>query len=190
MAVAAELFARTGFRGTGMTEIAARVGITEPGLLYHFRNKEGLLRAVIEWRDARSLEFAREVGALGGLRTIREMPAFAHRNHEEAGLTRLFAVLLAENLDPGAPAHETFVRRYREMRRLVTESLQVGQERGEIRPEVDPRLKAVEILATLDGISTQWLLDPESVDLVESIEAYAKSLEHDLAPHPATSPAV
>lgn len=181
MAVAAELFARGGFRGTGMTEIAELVGITEPGLLYHFRNKEGLLRAVIEWRDHRSQEFARDVASLGGLSTIREMPAFAHRNQEEPGLTRLFAVLLAENLDAGAPAHDFFVRRYREMRDLVAGSILVGQERGEIHPEVDPRLKAVEILATLDGISTQWLLDPASVDLVESIEAYARTLERDLA---------
>ncbi|MFI6298959.1 TetR/AcrR family transcriptional regulator [Nonomuraea sp. NPDC050790] len=179
-AVAAELFARTGFRGTGMTEIAQRVGITEPGLLYHFRNKEGLLRAVIEWRDGRSLDFAREAAARGGLDTIRAMPAFARRNQEERGLTKLFAVLVAENLEPGAPAHDYFRERYRLMRALVAGALRTGQERGEIRADLDPEGKAAEILATLDGLATQWLLDPEQIDLAERIEAYARTLERDL----------
>ncbi|MGW5681693.1 TetR/AcrR family transcriptional regulator [Nonomuraea sp. NPDC003754] len=179
--IAAEMFARRGFRGTGMTEIAARVGITEPGLLYHFRNKEGLLRAVIEWRDSRSMDYARQVTALGGLATVREMPAYAHRNSAERGLTKLFAVLLAENLDEGDPAHAFFRDRYREMRALLADALAVGQERGEIRADVVPARKAAEILATLDGLATQWLLDPDEVDLVDAIESYARSLERDLA---------
>ncbi|GCD96524.1 TetR/AcrR family transcriptional regulator [Embleya hyalina] len=184
VAAASELFARAGFRGTGMAEVAQRVGITEPGLLYHFGSKEGLLRAVVEHRDLRSQAFARDIAAVGGLQALREMPAFAHRNREQPGLAKLFAVLLAENLDPGDPEHDFFVRRYREMRAVVAGMIREGQRGGEMRADVSPELKAIEILAALDGIASQWLLDPEEVDLVISIEEYARTLIRDLATDP------
>jgi AcrR family transcriptional regulator len=182
--VARALFARSGYRGTGMTEVAAQVGITEPGLLYHFGTKEGLLRAVVERRDELSQSFARELAALGGLAAIREMPALAHRNSQQPDLIKLFAVLLAENLDPESPAHDFFVTRYRNLRASITDLIRTGQQRGEIRAEVDPHLKAIEILGTLDGIASQWLLDPEVVDFVSCIESYGRTLERDLAAEP------
>ncbi|MFI6984389.1 TetR/AcrR family transcriptional regulator [Embleya sp. NPDC050154] len=181
VAAASELFARAGFRGTGMTEVAQRVGITEPGLLYHFGSKQGLLRAVVEHRDLQSQAFARDIAEVGGLQALREMPAFAHRNRDQPGLAKLFAVLLAENLDPGDPEHDFFVRRYRDMRTVVAGMIRDGQHGGEMRPDVDPQLKAIEILATLDGIASQWLLDPEMVDLVVCIEEYSRTLIRDLA---------
>src|SRR5205809_169296 len=61
IAAASALFARHGYRGTGLAEIAARVGITQAGVLYHFGSKDGLLRAVIEHRDANSELFAMEL---------------------------------------------------------------------------------------------------------------------------------
>jgi AcrR family transcriptional regulator len=179
--VASALFARSGFRGTGITQVADQVGITEPGLLYHFGSKEGLLQAVIQHRDELSQAFARDLASVGGLAAVREMPALARRNQEQPGLVKLFAVLLAENLEPTDPAHDFFVARYRNLRAMIAEIIRVGQQRGEIRAEVDPQLKAVEIMATIDGITSQWLLDPEMVDLVTSIESYALTLAGDLA---------
>lgn len=179
--VASELFARSGFRGTGITQIADQVGITEPGLLYHFGSKEGLLRAVIERRDELSQSFARELALLGGLAAVHELPALAYRNREQPGLVRLFAVLLAENLDPADPAHDFFVRRYRELRAAIAEMVRTGQQRGEVRADIDPDVKAVEIMAAIDGITNQWLLDPDQVDLVVCIESYARTLSRDLS---------
>lgn len=179
--VASELFARSGFRGTGITQIADQVGITEPGLLYHFGSKEGLLRAVIEHRDELSQSFARELALLGGLAAVRELPALAYRNREQPGLVRLFSVLLAENLDPADPEHDFFVYRYRELRAAIAQMVRTGQRRGEVRTDIDPDIKAVEIMAAIDGITNQWLLDPDQVDLVVCIESYAHTLSRDLS---------
>lgn len=60
----------------------------------------------------------------------------------------------------------------------------VDQQGGEIRADVDPALKAVEILGALDGMASQWLLDPEAIDFVACIEAYVATLERDLAAPP------
>jgi AcrR family transcriptional regulator len=48
MDVAEGLFARRGYDGTPLREIAAAAGLKEPALYNHFRNKEDLYRAVLE----------------------------------------------------------------------------------------------------------------------------------------------
>ncbi|TLS37249.1 TetR/AcrR family transcriptional regulator [Pseudalkalibacillus caeni] len=47
-AVSLSLFARKGFEGTSLAEIASRVGIKKPSLYAHFKNKEDIFLAVID----------------------------------------------------------------------------------------------------------------------------------------------
>ena len=178
---AGEMFARGGFRGTSLADVAARAGITEPGLLHHFGSKAGLLLAVIERRDLDSEAFALELLGMEPSGRLRALPEFARRNKQRAGLAKLFTVLVAESLEPGSPGHEHFVERYRAMRAIVADNIRSAQADGVARPDLDPEAKAAEILATLDGLQTQWLLDPDAVDIVATVESYARTLEHDLA---------
>jgi AcrR family transcriptional regulator len=181
VAAAADLFAAKGYRGTGLAEIASRVGITQAGVLYHFKTKAAVLRAVIEKRDIDSEAFALELLAIDVREVLDEMATFALRNRERAELAKLFAVLVAENLEDDAPAHEHFVGRYRALRAIIASIIRKGQQQGHTRREVDPELKAAEIIATLDGLQTQWLLDPDQVDIVTSVAAYARTLRQDLS---------
>ena len=178
--MAAEMFARDGFRGTSLPAVAARAGISEPGLLHHFGSKAGLLLAVIERRDLDSEAFAMELLGMEPSGRLRAMPEFARRNKERAGLAKLFTVLVAESLEPGAPGHRHFVERYRAMRAIVADSIRSAQAAGLARQDIDPPAKAAEIIATLDGLQTQWLLDPDTIDIVSGVESYARTLEHDL----------
>lgn len=45
---AADLFAERGFGGTNLADVAAALGMSRPGLYYHFASKEKLLEALIE----------------------------------------------------------------------------------------------------------------------------------------------
>lgn len=46
--VAAELFAERGFGGTNLRDVADALGISRPGLYYHFPSKEKILEALVE----------------------------------------------------------------------------------------------------------------------------------------------
>ncbi|WP_433566660.1 TetR/AcrR family transcriptional regulator [Nocardia sp. CA-151230] len=173
---AAILFAERGYRDTSLADVAMRVGVTQQALLYYFGSKVGLLHAVIDARDDESLRFAEELAALGGVRALDKLPDFARRNIADPNLARLFAVLLAENLNPGDLAHDHFVQRYRNLRTVVAALVEQGQRTGDFSPTIDPTLKAIEIVAFIEGVNTQWLLDPDSIDL----QAVTDSFTHDL----------
>lgn len=50
--VALGLFASKGIEGTGLREIAERIGVSQPALYHYFPSKEALVDAVVDWRRA------------------------------------------------------------------------------------------------------------------------------------------
>jgi AcrR family transcriptional regulator len=70
--VALHLFATQGIEGTGLREIAKRIGVSQPALYHYFASKEALVDAVLDWRkvDAhqRQEEIARRLTQVKGLR--------------------------------------------------------------------------------------------------------------------------
>lgn len=178
---AAEMFATAGYRGTGLAGIAAQVGVTQAGLLHHFRTKEHLLEAVIRYRSERDAPFIKEIVGEGGLDMLDRLPLLAEHNKAQAGLAQLFTVLVAENLLPEHPEHDYFVERYRALADSIVAALQPGQDRGDIRKDVNLQAVARRIIAGLDGLQSQWLLDPDAVDLVEAYKELGASLKEELA---------
>ena len=63
LAVAEELFAQQGFAATSISEIAASVGISSPGVYKHFRNKLAIYEAVCGQLFAPLAEATRELDA-------------------------------------------------------------------------------------------------------------------------------
>src|SRR5262245_20353183 len=89
-AAAVRLFARYGFEGTSVQDIADELGMSKQALLYHFSSKEGLRRAALEelvavWRSVLPKllggmmdENARFEDALGEVLALhRAEPAYA-----------------------------------------------------------------------------------------------------------------
>ena len=91
-------------------------------------------------------------------------------------------MLVSENLDEGQPLHDYFVGRYRRLRGSIADALRRGQAAGDIRADLDAGALAARIVATLEGLETQWLLDPAEVDLQESFAEFAAALRSEVAP--------
>jgi AcrR family transcriptional regulator len=180
LAVAQRLLTRNGGRGTTLGQIAQAAGVTPAGLLHHFESKEQLLHAVLDARDADDEANANLAGDI-----IAELERVTERFRRAPHLIGMFSVLLMENLDPDAPLHGRFLRRYRAAVDTVAEGIRRGQRAGRYRTDLDPAVKAMEILAFLNGIETTWLLDP-SIPLTEVFREYTSSLARQLSP-PGTS---
>jgi len=173
--VAGELFADRGYRGTSLTQIAQRAGLTDAGLLHHFPSKQSLLLAVLERRDeADGAEVRR---AVGDTRTpIEALVELCRRNAETPQLVQLFTVMAAESLDERHPGHQAFVERYRARRRGTAQLLADAQRAGLVDPGLDPDRLAAQVLAMFDGLQLQWLRDPDAVDMVGLLDEFLARL--------------
>lgn len=176
LSVAQRFLARNGWRNTSLAQIARAAGLTPAGLLHHFESKNQLLHAVLDARDAD--DDARVDRTGDPIEQIRKLPK---RFAESPDLVGMYAVLLIENLEPDAPLHDRLLGRYRAALDTLEAGIRRGQRAGRYRTDVDPAVKAVEIVAFLNGMETSWLLD-RSLPLAKIFEDYIQSLEQQLMP--------
>jgi len=176
IAVAQQLLVRNGWRSTTLEQIARGAGISPAGLLHHFESKEQLLYAVLDDRDLSDDVHADVYGDLP-----EQVERVAERFVRSPDQIGMFAILLVENLDPGAVVRGRLLGRYRSAVGLVTDNIVRGQREGRYRADLDPSVKAREILAFITGMEMSWLLDP-SIPLVEIFRGYAGCLARELAP--------
>jgi len=177
---AIDLYAERGFRGTGLMAIGERAGVAHATVLYHFGSSHDLLMAVLAERDRLFQEATRDDWVEPGLGALRHLPEVARFHVAEPKLGKLFAVLQAENLDPGHDANEYFRTRRREIRDLLRAQLGRAVEQGEVRADIDIDITADHILSFTTGAQIQYFLAPDDVDLVALYESFTATLIRDL----------
>jgi len=173
--VAERLLARNGWRNTSLAQIAREAGVSPAGLLHHFESKEALLDAVLDARDDDDNAHANLSGDLA-----HEIGRVAERFVRAPELVGTFTVLLIENIAPDAPLHDRLLGRQRMATNIVADIIRTGQNEGRYRTDIDAAVKAVEILAFINGMETAWLLDP-SIPLVAVFKGYGDCLARDFA---------
>ncbi|MFJ3407113.1 TetR/AcrR family transcriptional regulator [Promicromonospora sp. NPDC090134] len=157
---ATRLVAHNGSRGTNLAEIAAEAGVSQSGLLYHYSSKEALLNAVLDRRDEAEDEVLwHDTDAGLGILDVIANNVTRWASHSHA--VGMHTVLVVENLGDDGALHPRLAGRYHVTVDRVGSVLAAAQDRGEIRADVDTRLKAIEIIAFINGLETAWLLDPE-----------------------------
>jgi len=172
---AIKVFSEAGFHGGSLREIAARVGLSQPGLLHHFANKEALLEAVLTHRDDQARD---RMGAElpTGLALIEALIDLTAYNATTPGLVALFAVLSGEATALDHPGHQYFRQRYASVRELTEAAVAEAQANGDLRPELDPVEVTRTLIALLDGLQIQWLYEDGGFDMTVPLRAYVRTL--------------
>lgn len=154
---ALEVIAERGYRGASLSAVAERVGLTQQGLLHHFPTKEALLVAVLKERD--------QWDAVPNTQwRVDLLTSLVEYNAMRPGIIQTFSALLGESVTEGHPAREFFTQRYAAVRASMASVLRA--EYGERLPNgLSPERAAPLLVAVMDGLQYQWLLDPESVDM-------------------------
>ncbi|MFE9702249.1 TetR/AcrR family transcriptional regulator [Streptomyces sp. NPDC005930] len=176
---ATELFARSGYHPVSLREIAAHAGMTHAGLLHHFPGKEQLLLEVLWRRDRQDAgllfpglldgDAAGPADAASPQERLRRLVGFVDRNSRTRGLVALYAKLSAEASDPDHPARDYFVRRYRLLREQIAGLLAELFEQSPPPQPADPRTVAQQLLAMMDGMQIQWLLEPDAAPMEQRV---------------------
>ena len=163
--VAVRYIARNWARGTSLADIAAEAGVSQTGLLYHFGSKEALLNAVLDRHLAFTEEWLWGDGPDPGIKIVdiiaRHMVSWPSQHDDKVySLLGMNTVVLGENVSPETDLHPRLVEGYRTTIERVSATLRSAQERGEMRDDLDPQLKAMEIIAFCYGLEAAWLVNP------------------------------
>jgi len=162
------VFGQRGYNKGGLVEVAEQAGMTHAGVLHHFGSKEALLIAMLQYRDGE------EAAGVPG-RAQTEGPAFLGHlldtvadNAARPGVVQTYTVLSAESVTEGHPAQTYFRTRLALLRDKIAEVL--AEVTGREADDIDVRDDASALIALMDGLQVQWLLDPDAVDMPRIVE--------------------
>jgi AcrR family transcriptional regulator len=168
-----EVFADVGFEGASLRAVGEAIGVSHAALRRYFPTREELFLEVLREKDRQALAEARERGG-PGLRLAESLEDYASK---VPGLMALRTTMVARALEVGNEHSRDFFReRYASLRQEAIDAL-VAHGSAVVRDDVPLEAAAALVIATLDGLTTQWLLDPE-LDIRASMEL----LERLLAP--------
>jgi AcrR family transcriptional regulator len=175
LSAALQIFTERGYRDGSIAAVAERVGLTEQDLLEMFPGRDGLLTEVMQLRD--ELVTRAFTGFSG---TLSDLEAVVSWNSTRAGLVQSFTVLAAKSLTDGHPGRDFFVSRYGALRAALAS--QARRELGDPGPAgLTAEQAGTLLVALMDGLQLQWLLDPESVDMTELVRVFTQLLRTKLA---------
>ncbi len=171
---AAKSFGVYGFRGATLSSIAKAVDLTEPGLLHYFPSKVHLLRSVLEYRDQQDEEKYKAILDRDSSVLFDSLQDLVARNEKISGLVQLFTVLVGESIRKDHPSHDFFVNRYANLKKMISKSLTSYIDAEGLASECDIDQLASLIIAVMDGLQIQWLLNPQDVSMSESFNLFSQ----------------
>lgn len=159
------LVAREGAEAVTVRRVAAEAGVSTGALAHYFSDKDELLTAAFTEVVARghyrmqALSQDRDVAELLFQMLIAPLPL----NEERRTESRVWFAFLDRGLAHKEAA--ALLRAvYGEWRRSIGEIVAMGQRMGRFRADLDPQETASSLIATVDGITMQAVVDPEALD--------------------------
>ncbi|WP_164990464.1 TetR/AcrR family transcriptional regulator [Agromyces albus] len=162
--IALETFARRGYRGATLREIADEAGLTVAGVLHYFDSKEELFTEVLRLRDAAAVEITGPSPRDAAETLIRVV----RHNATVPGLVHLYMALAVEGAVEGHPAQDYFQEHFASLSDWIEGEIRELQSDGRIKLQVQPEMLASIFMAAIDGLQLQWLHDP-SIDMAERL---------------------
>jgi AcrR family transcriptional regulator len=172
---ATEVFAEAGYRAGKVSDVAARMGVTEPVIFQNFGSKAALFAAVLD-RVANDLHAELHArpghdGPAASLLAHILSPAQTGKLHEPGAHRVLFADAASLLADPGAG--EAASRVAAVIAGHLAGLVRRGQADGDIRDDADPEAAAWLLLSVLSTRSLRAAGMPGAADLEPHVAALA-----------------
>lgn len=150
-------FAEHGYERSSLRDIAARANVTHAALLRHFASKDDLLLAALARRDEQDEELARRIME-SKVSAERVLTSVLREEFEHPEQQRNWLAITVAATNPEHPAHDFFLARRDKMRANFTSGrLATATDHEELSADD----KVTMVLAMIDGLRIQALLDPD-----------------------------
>jgi TetR/AcrR family transcriptional repressor of nem operon len=162
---AMDLFRKRGFHNTSLVQILERAAITKGGFYFHFKSKEELGFAVLEfvrdfWNKNVIEVVADEPDARARIRRMVELMTQMDRGEIFHGCA-LLAVLTAEMMETDSEFSDFIKRIISEWQKSIVDILEQGKVEGVFRSNTDANALALTLIACCYGTTMIGHLDPQ-----------------------------
>ena len=182
LAAALEEIRDHGYRDGSFARIARAAGLEPDELCRRYPDERLLLVDALRYRDDLGIDML-PATQRDGRALLQGFIDVARFSSETPGSVELFAILSAAATAPDHPGHAYFRERYAWLRELLVDALRELEEEGELRRKSDPEEIAAQVIALLDGLQVQWLLDRTAVDLEGLVRGFLnRHLHRPLSP--------
>lgn len=157
---AAAVFAEKGYHGTGMRDVADRLGMKAGSLYFHLASKDAALEEVCAMGMQISLRSARTAVAAGGDMATRVRAMIASQVREFAEHGDYISVYIHErrHLSPEALARVTGISN--EFRILIDQIFEEGRANGELAAGISPRAARYGLVGQLRNLTQLYIEGP------------------------------
>ena len=172
---AVDLLAEVGYHGMSLRDVARHVGISHPGVIYHFPSKEALLMSVVQRYETQvgfDLDHLEKLDALPVLDTLLEVTS---RLNENPMIIEVECMMMVEASSEIHPAHDHYMRRSERLLSVLKRVWSRLQQDGKVAATEDPTHLAEIQAAVYNGIMIHWLYDRE-FDAAEELARYFLSV--------------
>lgn len=162
---AIQAFGRRGYHQTRISDIARAANVADGTVYLYFPGKAEILSTIFEDRMARFLEAGRRTleGADGALEKLRRV---IELHLKDLGENPELATIFQIELRHSSRFMELFSRSHlRDYFQLIAGILEEGQQRGEIRADLDVWMATKCIFGILDEAATNWVLSKKNYRL-------------------------
>jgi AcrR family transcriptional regulator len=181
---ATALIARAGYSGATLESIGSEAGYSRQLVAQRFGSKDKLLETVISGHGDTLRERASQRRLnLSGLQALfTEVDSYLQALDAPSVQSRAFFVLMLESAGPAPQFRPVFAAITARWQDSLSDTIAEAQAQGAIRKDIDPRMEALLLIATLRGVRIQSLMDPSRSNVPEAINAIKLGLAERLLP--------
>lgn len=183
------VFARNGYFNSKVSDVAREAGVADGTVYLYFKNKDDLLFSIItEMLDSFIAHVRAAITPLSSpLAQLREI---ARLHLDMLGRDRDLAVVFEVEIRHSTKFMEEFsTKKLSEYLDLIQQVIEAGQQAGEFRPDINPRIATKVFFGALDEMVTNWILSRRGKPLAAAVEPVLDILLHGLVPNSASTAA-
>jgi TetR/AcrR family acrAB operon transcriptional repressor len=170
------VFNEKGVARTSLADIATTAGVTRGAIYWHFKNKADLFHAMLE---RVKMPMDEMIGQLSSAQ-LADPVAFLrsgslsvlNRIADDMQTRRVFGIVKhkCELVDEMAVARERHLESRAGCLGQIEEGIRAAITQGALPKTIDPRNAAIGLHALIDGLISNWVLDPASFSLGNEAE--------------------
>lgn len=175
------VFAKRGFFGAQVADVARAAGIAAGTVYLYFRSKDEILTSIFD----RTMKDAIEAGqaALADIDDpVERLRRMAHMHLARLGRDRSLAVVFQVELRQTTKFMERFSKTgLRDYLSVIEQTIEEAQRRGAFRKAIDARTASKVFFGALDEMATNWVLSRRRYSLEAQADAVVDMLVGGLA---------